>query len=113
MQQVLSICHPVLASSLIINISGKYVSAVLHDMAKSGGQAQAASLWASSGLQWSDFLQETPLDQFLKDNKLEWTMKVCRGDISYLNLMFSHQLMYTCRVLRGDKPDPVTDLPEN
>lgn len=59
--------------------AGKYVSAVLHDMAKSGGQAQAASLWASSGLQWSDFLQETPLDQFLKDNKLEWTMKGSEG----------------------------------
>ena len=44
-------------------------------MAKAG-QPQAASLWASSGLQWSDFLQETPLDQFLRDNKLEWTMKV-------------------------------------
>ena len=51
------------------------MSAVLHDMAKAG-QPQAASLWASSGLQWSDFLQETPLDQFLRDNKLEWTMKV-------------------------------------
>jgi len=58
--------------------AGKYVSAVLHDMAKSG-QPQAASLWASSGLQWADFLQETPLDQFLKDNKLEWTMKAPEG----------------------------------
>ena len=29
------------------------------------------------------------------------------------NLMFSHQLMFACRVLRGDKLDQVTDLPEN
>lgn len=68
------------------------MSAVLHDMAKSGGQAQAASLWASSGLQWSDFLQETPLDQFLKDNKLEWTMKVCVcvvQDISHYSVQSS------------------------
>ena len=27
--------------------------------------------WASSGLKFADFLQETHLDQFLKDNKLE------------------------------------------
>ena len=58
-----------------MNIPGKYVSAVLHDMAKSS-QPQAASLWASSGLHWSDFLKETPTDQFLRDNKLEWTMQV-------------------------------------
>ena len=61
-------------SDLII-FPGKYVSAVLHEMAKSG-QAQAAALWSSSGLRWSDFLQETALDQFLRDNSLEWTIKV-------------------------------------
>lgn len=31
----------------------------------------------------------------------------------YLIIVFSHQLMYTYRVLRGDKLDQVTDLPEN
>jgi len=61
--------------------AGKYVSAVLHEMAKSG-QAQAAALWSSSGLRWSDFLQETALDQFLRDNSLEWTIKASGGGAS-------------------------------
>ena len=70
------------------------MSAVLHDMAKAG-QPQAASLWASSGLQWSDFLQETPLDQFLRDNKLEWTMKVRIKSQSNLTVLQSTSLSLT------------------
>ena len=70
------------------------MSAVLHDMAKAG-QPQAASLWASSGLQWSDFLQETPLDQFLRDNKLEWTMKVGNKSQSIVLLFMNQFLLST------------------
>jgi len=63
---------------------GKYTAAVLHEMGKSG-QSLVAQMWKQSGLQWSDFLSdETSLEEFLKSNKLEWTV-VVGGDVKELN----------------------------
>jgi len=53
---------------------GKYAAAVLHEMGKQGhsGVAQA---WRESGLTWAEFLpSNTEVDQFVADNKLEWTL---------------------------------------
>jgi len=54
--------------------AGKYCAAILQEMGRSD-QSQVSSLWAASGLQWTDFLQEAAVDQFIADHKLEWTMQ--------------------------------------
>ena len=55
---------------------GKYLAAVLHEMGKSG-EGRVVSLLQDSGLQWSHFLgPDMAVDQFLRDNKLEWTLQV-------------------------------------
>ena len=59
----------------ILNVTGKYCAAILQEMGRSD-QSQVSSLWAASGLQWTDFLQEAAVDQFIADHKLEWTMQV-------------------------------------
>ena len=59
----------------IFTVTGKYCAAILQEMGRSD-QSQVSSLWAASGLQWSDFLQEAAVDQFIADHKLEWTMQV-------------------------------------
>ena len=59
----------------IFTVTGKYCAAILQEMGKSD-QSQVSSLWAASGLQWTDFLQEAAVDQFIADHKLEWTMQV-------------------------------------
>lgn len=52
---------------------GKYVAAVLHEMAKQG-QSPVARTWMDSGLSWEDFLgSSTDKEEFLRSNKLEWT----------------------------------------
>ena len=56
-------------------MTGKYCAAILQEMGRSD-QSQVSSLWAASGLQWTDFLQEAAVDQFIADHKLEWTMQV-------------------------------------
>ena len=59
----------------IFTVTGKYCAAILQEMGRSD-QSQVSSLWAASGLQWTDFLQEAAVDQFIADHKLEWTMQV-------------------------------------
>lgn len=52
---------------------GKYVAAILHQMAKQG-QAPVARSWRNSGLSWEDFLgPDTNKEEFLRSNKVEWT----------------------------------------
>jgi len=53
--------------------AGKLVAAVLHEMGKSGHSA-VSHLWRQSGLKWEDFLAaDTSVEQFVRDNRLEWT----------------------------------------
>lgn len=54
---------------------GKYVAAVLHQMARQmGGSAPVSRLWLSTGLSWESFLgSNTDKQEFLTSNKLEWT----------------------------------------
>lgn len=53
---------------------GKYAAAVLHEMGKQGHSGVAAA-WRESGLTWAEFLPTaTEVDQFVADNKLEWTL---------------------------------------
>merc|ERR1719282_1785407 len=55
--------------------AGKYLAAVLQEMGKSG-ESRVVSLLQDSGLQWSHFLSpDTSVEQFLRDNKLEWTQQ--------------------------------------
>jgi len=55
--------------------AGKYLAAVLHEMGKSG-EGRVVSLLRDSGLQWSQFLgPDMSVEQFLRDNKLEWTQQ--------------------------------------
>lgn len=52
---------------------GKYVAAVLHQMAKQG-HASVARSWQESGLSWEEFLgPDIDKEEFLRSNKLEWT----------------------------------------
>ena len=39
-------------------------------------QSSAARLWSHSQVSWSDFLPQDRVNQFLVDNKLEWTQQV-------------------------------------
>jgi len=52
---------------------GKYVAAILHQMAKQG-HAPVARSWQNSGLSWEEFLgPDINKEEFLKSNKVEWT----------------------------------------
>jgi len=60
---------------------GKFVAAVLHQMARMmGGAGPVSRLWCSTGLAWETFLgANTDKEEFLRSNKLEWTQVVGGG----------------------------------
>ncbi|XP_067140206.1 eukaryotic translation initiation factor 4 gamma 3-like isoform X2 [Centruroides vittatus] len=55
--------------------AGKLMSELLHIVLKNQGSKRVAQLWKSSGLSWSDFLNENEnITDFIKQNKLECTI---------------------------------------
>ncbi|XP_067139313.1 eukaryotic translation initiation factor 4 gamma 1-like [Centruroides vittatus] len=55
--------------------AGKLMSELLHIVLKNEGSKRVAQLWKSSGLSWSDFLNENEnITDFIKQNKLECTI---------------------------------------
>ncbi|KAK6174828.1 hypothetical protein SNE40_013400 [Patella caerulea] len=63
-------CEPLQASGK----SGVVVAAVLHDASQRLGHKKVATLWKSSGLQWTDFVAAENVTEFLADKKLEFTV---------------------------------------
>ena len=51
--------------------AGKYVAAILNEMRKEG-ESRVAAAWADSGLSWVPSSIE--VDQFVADNRVEWTL---------------------------------------
>ncbi|XP_069119256.1 LOW QUALITY PROTEIN: eukaryotic translation initiation factor 4 gamma 3-like [Argopecten irradians] len=49
------------------------LAAILHDASKREGHKKIASIWKSSGLQWSDFMPNDDVKPFLRTNSLDFT----------------------------------------
>jgi translation initiation factor 4G len=56
------------------NKAGKLVAEVLHSAACNHGSLKVSDLWRKSQLQWSDFMAPAEINDFVKKNKLEFTM---------------------------------------
>jgi translation initiation factor 4G len=55
-------------------LAGKYAAAVLHCMGKTG-HVRVAEMWRENNLQWTSFLsKEQNVEEFVKSNKLEFTL---------------------------------------
>ncbi|XP_076087139.1 eukaryotic translation initiation factor 4 gamma 3-like isoform X1 [Mytilus galloprovincialis] len=55
--------------------AGILVAEILHDASDREGHKKVGDLWKKSGLEWSDFVPEDQITQFLKDKKLEFTTR--------------------------------------
>ncbi|XP_045163528.1 eukaryotic translation initiation factor 4 gamma 1-like isoform X2 [Mercenaria mercenaria] len=55
------------------NKAGVLLAEILHDASHREGHMKVAGLWTSSGLQWLDFVPKHQVEQFLKDQGLEYT----------------------------------------
>ncbi|XP_052081892.1 eukaryotic translation initiation factor 4 gamma 1-like isoform X1 [Mytilus californianus] len=55
--------------------AGILVAEILHDASDREGHKKVGDLWRKSGLEWSDFVPEDQITQFLKDKKLEFTTR--------------------------------------
>lgn len=92
---------------------GKYAAAVLHEMGKQG-HSGVATAWKESGLTWAEFLPAaTEVDQFVADNKLEWTVTEAGKVTSGRDMPKDKLAKELARVLRESdaikKNEPVFD----
>jgi len=79
---------------------GKYAAAILHEMGKKGHSTVAAA-WKESGLTWAEFLPSaTEVDQFVADNKLEWTVTEAAKATSGKDMSKDKMALELARVLR-------------
>lgn len=69
--------------------AGKLMSELLHIMLNKQGSKRVSQLWKSSGLNWSDFLNESEnITEFIKQNKLECTVNKNDNQLPLENLSY-------------------------
>uniref|UniRef100_A0A2C9KIW2 MI domain-containing protein n=1 Tax=Biomphalaria glabrata TaxID=6526 RepID=A0A2C9KIW2_BIOGL len=65
---------PALKTNIEKKCAGKLISEILLIAKETKDETEAAQLWHNSGLNWSMFLEESEIDKFLQDKKLEFTL---------------------------------------
>ncbi|CAG2184701.1 EIF4G [Mytilus edulis] len=64
-------CQPLMESGQ----AGNLVAKILHDVSDREDNEKVRYLWRKSGLEWSDFVPEDQITQFLKEKQLEYTIR--------------------------------------